>query len=102
MLAGCSSGWSPGNTTTVEVSSTSSSGKAVSPTMTASPVPRWTGWPHKQDVGGVGALVLHLLGDALSAVAGHHDGPHDLQVGESLEDVHDHRPAAQQMQRLGA
>ena len=56
----------------------------------------------EQDVEGVGALVLHLLGDALGAVAGHHDGAHDLQVGEGLEDVHDHRPPAQQVQRLGA
>ena len=48
-----------------------------------------------------GAVLGELLGDALGAVADHHDGPLELRRGQGVEDVQDHGPPAEQVQRLG-
>jgi hypothetical protein len=50
----------------------------------------------------VGVLLLELLGDALGAVTHDHHGAPRGAVAQRVEDVHQHRLAAQQVQRLGA
>ena len=47
-------------------------------------------------------LLLHLLGHPLGTVADHHDGAVDVDVGQGVDDVHDHRAATDQVQRLGS
>ena len=47
------------------------------------------------------ALLLHLLGHPLGAVADHDHGAVDGQVGEGVEHVEHHRPAAEQVEGLG-
>ena len=49
-----------------------------------------------------GAVLGELLGDPLGAVADHHDGPLELGRRQGVEHVEHHRPAAQQVQRLGS
>ena len=41
-----------------------------------------------------GRLLLHLLGDPLGAVADDHDRAIDVDLGQGVDDVHDHGPAA--------
>ena len=48
-----------------------------------------------------GAVLHQLLGDALGAVAHDDDGPIELGGREGVEDVQDHGPPAQEVQRLG-
>ena len=48
-----------------------------------------------------GAVLGELLGDALGAVAHHHDGPVDLRRRQRVEHVQHHRPPAEQVQGLG-
>ena len=54
------------------------------------------------DVGPAGRLLLHLLGHPLGAVPDDHDRAIDVDIGQRVDDVHDHRPAADLMQRLRA
>ena len=48
-----------------------------------------------------GAVLHQLLGDPLGAVAHDDDGPVELGGRQGVEDVQDHGPTAQQVQRLG-
>ena len=47
-------------------------------------------------------LLLHLLGDPLGAVADDDDGALGVDLLEGVDDVHHHRPTADQVQRLRA
>ena len=47
-----------------------------------------------------GAVLGELLGDALGAVAHHHDRPVDLRRREGVEDVQHHGATAEQVQGL--
>ena len=47
------------------------------------------------------AVLLQGLGDRLGPVAHHHDRPVDEELGQGVEDVEEHRPPAQRMERLG-
>jgi hypothetical protein len=53
------------------------------------------------DVGPRGRLFLHLLGDPFGAVTDHQHRALDVQVLECVDDVHDHGPAADHVERLG-
>ena len=97
---GRSSGVSPGSTSTSPSSSDRSSGKAVRPTrdgVAGAPLHALLDEVEQQ----VGRLVLELLGDPLGAVAHDDHDPATAQLGERVEDVEQHRPAAQQVERLG-
>ena len=45
-------------------------------------------------------LLLQRLGDALGAVADDDDDPFERQLGQRVDDVQHHRPAAQRVQHL--
>jgi len=46
-------------------------------------------------------LFLHLLGHPFGSVADDHDRAIDIDVGQGVDDVHDHRAAAHEVQWLG-
>ena len=54
------------------------------------------------DVGPTGCLLLHLLGDPFGAVADDDDRALGMHPLEGVDDVHDHGPPADEVQRLGA
>ena len=102
MVDGRSSGVSPGRTSTSwsSASGPSSSGRPVRPDadgVAGAPLHVLLDEVEVQ----VGLLGLQLLGDPLGAVAHHDHDPVDRAVGQRVEDVAQHRPAAQQVQRLG-
>ena len=47
------------------------------------------------------AVLLEGLGDGLGPVADHHDRPLDVELGQGVEHVEEHRPPAQRVERLG-
>ena len=93
---------SPGTMSTVDVSSRSSSEKAVMPTITASPVPRCTRCSTNVTcrLGGLSACTSH--GDPLGPVTDDHDGALDIQADEGVQDVQDHRPTADDVEGFGS
>ena len=54
------------------------------------------------DVGPAGRELLHLLGDLLGAVADDDDRAFGMHQLEGVDDVQDHGPPADEVQRLGA
>ena len=83
----------------VSASSISSSGRAVRPDahgVAGAPLDVLLDEVDDQ----VGLVLLELLGDPLGAVADDHDRPLGSAVADRVEHVEQHRPAAQQVQRL--
>ena len=97
-----SNGVSPGSTMIVESSSRSSPGIAVMPDHRGIAGAALHGLLDEGDMGPARRLLLHLLGDPLGAVPDHHDRAIDIDVGQGMDDVHDHRTAADLVQRLRA
>ena len=100
-VAGRSSGVSPGSTrTSPSSSSRSSSPNTVSPTLHRVAGAALHVLLDEVEVQ-VGRLLLQLLRDPLGAVADDDHGPAGIAVGQRVEHVEEHGPAAQQVQRLG-
>ena len=68
----------------------------------ASPVPRWLGLLDELDIQPARGVVDERLGHPLATVAHHHHDPVDVELGQRVEHVQDHRSAAQPVQGLGA
>ena len=93
---------SPGSTTTVDSSSRSSPGMAVMPHAAASPVPRCSNCSTNVMLAHGGASLEIFVVTLLGVMADDHRGRRRPQSLQGIDDVEDHRPAADHVQRLRA